>query len=178
MAIDSLKRCASQVGTGALGAGTLNGVVAAHTTTGLAAGTHSITAIYAGDANFVSVTSAAVSQSAQDFSLNISGSGGSPVTIVPGGTADFNFTLSPSNATFPAAISLSLKGLPTGATCTLTPATIPSGAGATNVPLSIVDPQQTARLHRGLETGTVGRSLELVSLADAEGGERINRHYP
>ncbi len=49
-------------GTASLGTGTLSDGVATFTTTTLAVGTNSITAVYAGDTNFTTSTSAAVSQ--------------------------------------------------------------------------------------------------------------------
>ena len=63
-------------GTTPLGQGTLTAGVATLTTSSLTDGSHSITAVYNGDTNFVAVTSAALSQSILDFSLTPgSGSG-------------------------------------------------------------------------------------------------------
>jgi hypothetical protein len=148
----------------ALGVGTLTAGVATFTTSALSAGTHSITAIYSGDANFVTVTSAAVSQSVQDFSLNISSSSSvTSVTIAPGGTANYTFAVTPTGSTiFPAAVTLSVSGLPAGATYTLTPAGIAAGAGATNFVLTITVPQQLVQLeHRN----DIGKGLGTVALA-------------
>ena len=149
----------------ALGTGNLTGGVATFTTSTLSAGMHSITAIYSGDANFVAVTSAAVSQSVQDFSLNISTTGGSvtSVTVLPGGTATYLLTVSPTGSTtFPANVTLSVSGLPAGATYTITPATIASGAGATNITVTITLPKQTG-MSQHYEP--LGRGLAPVALA-------------
>src|SRR5207245_933868 len=51
-----------QDGASALGTGTLSGGTATFTTSGLTAGTHSITAIYGGDANFAGSTSPVLTQ--------------------------------------------------------------------------------------------------------------------
>src|SRR5437879_2528107 len=51
-----------QDGTSALGTGTLSGGAATFTTSGLTGGTHSITAIYSGDANFAGGTSPTLTQ--------------------------------------------------------------------------------------------------------------------
>src|SRR5204863_86939 len=51
-----------QDGTSALGTGTLSGGAATFTTSGLTGGTHSITAIYGGDANFAGSTSPILTQ--------------------------------------------------------------------------------------------------------------------
>ena len=117
----------------------------------LAVGSHNITAVYSGDANFNTATSSALPQLVQDFNLTISiaTSGGTAgvtsVTSLPGGTATYTFTLSPVGAaTFPAIVTLSASGLPTGATYTFSPATLAAGAGATQVTLTINLPQVSA----------------------------------
>src|SRR5207247_1908426 len=61
-----------QDGASALGTGTLSGGTATFTTSGLTAGTHSITAIYGGDANFAGSTSPVLTQTVADFSLSAS----------------------------------------------------------------------------------------------------------
>jgi DNA-binding beta-propeller fold protein YncE len=127
---------------------------ASYTTSSLAAATHSITAVYSGDANFASSTSSAVAELVQDYSLGVSGSGpgggssgGNSQTAVPGGTATYTLALGPSNgATFPAPVTLSLSGLPPGATGTISPNTLPAGSTLANVTLTIQLPQVTARL--------------------------------
>ncbi len=136
-------------GTTLLGAVTLSGGAAVFTTSSLAAGTHTITAVYAGDANFASVTSSPVTEVIQDFSLSPPGSGaGTPTqTVLPGGTATYPLVFGPlSGTTFPNPVTLSVSGLPPGATATLTPSTIPAGSPLTNVTLSIQLPQSTAKL--------------------------------
>jgi hypothetical protein len=136
-------------GTTPLGAMTLSGGAAAFTTSSLAAGTHTITAVYAGDANFAAVTSSPVIQVIQDFSLSPSGNGaGTPTqTVLPGGTATYSLVFGPlSGTTFPNAVTLSVSGLPPGATATITPSTIPAGSPVTNVTLTIQLPQTTAKL--------------------------------
>jgi lipopolysaccharide export LptBFGC system permease protein LptF len=51
-----------------------------------------------------------------------------------------------TGTTFPAAVTLSVTGLPPGATATLSPKTLAAGAGATNVSLTIQLPTHTASL--------------------------------
>jgi len=146
-----------------------NGVAVLGTAT-LAIGSHSITAVYSGDTNFVSVTSAAQSITVQDFNLAISVSNGSAsvtsVTALPGGTAVYTFTLSPvGSTTFPATVTLSASGLPTGATATFSPATLAAGSASTNVTLTIQLPATTSRLQpvnhfgRGLAPFTIALLL-------------------
>ena len=133
-----------------IGTATLTGSVATLTTSSLAIGTHTITAVYSGDTNFVTASSPALLQTVQDFNLSISTSSGSSTTatVVPGGTANYTLIISPTgSATFPANVALSVSGLPAGATYTLTPSSIAAGSGTTNVILAIQVPATTAMLH-------------------------------
>ena len=130
-------------GSTAIGTGTVNSSgVATYSTAALAVGTHTITAVYSGDTNFVTATSSVVSEVVQDFNLVISASGGTTgttsVTALPGGVAVFTFTLSPvGTTTFPTTVTLSASGLPAGATYTFAPATLAAGTGSTTVTLTI-----------------------------------------
>jgi CSLREA domain-containing protein len=128
-----------------LGNGLLSGGVATFTTSSLAVGSHSITAVYSGDANFASVTSSVLTETIEDFNFTIS----SPsVTAPPNGTAIFNFTVTPVNSTtFPAPVTLSVSGLPAGATYTFSSATLSAGSTTTTVTLTVQIPRTTAALH-------------------------------
>jgi len=132
-----------------LGTVTLSGAQAAYTTSSLATATHSITAVYSGDSKFVTVTSAAVAQLVQDFVITTPGSGGTTTppsqTVTPGGTATYSLNIGPSAGTvFPAPVTLSLSGLPPGATGTLSPTSLPAGSSLSSVTLTIVLPHATA----------------------------------
>jgi hypothetical protein len=131
-------------GTTPLGTSTVTSGVATLTTSTLAAGSHTITAVYSGDGNFVSLTSPALTETVEDFSLSIATGGQSSLTILPGGSGTLTFTLSPTGATFPAVVTLSLSGLPAGATYTFSPASISAGSAATTVTLTIQIPQNVA----------------------------------
>jgi hypothetical protein len=143
-------------GSALLGTATLNSSgVATLTTTSLAAETYSLTAQYAGNANFLSSTSAAVSVTVntqatttdQSFSLNTTGSAPSQ-TVQPGKSALYTLSVSPSLGTTLPAITFTASGLPEGSTATFSPQTIAAGSGATNVTLSIQVPAQSAMLER------------------------------
>jgi len=133
-------------GTTPLGTGTVStsGIAKLSIST-LAVGSHSITAVYSGDTNFITATSSALPQVVQDFNLIISiaasseGTAGvTSVTALPGGTAVYTFTLSPlGSTTFPATVMLSASGLPTGATYSFSPATLAAGTGSTQVTLTV-----------------------------------------
>jgi hypothetical protein len=152
-------------GSTPLGTGTLSGGVVTLTTSSLAVGAHSVTAAYSGDANFLATTSSPLTQLVEDFDFNISSTSNNPsssITVMPGGTAVFTFTVSPvDGSTFPAAVTLTLSGLPAGATYSFSPATIAAGAGATVVTLTIDIPQTEAdakplTLHPGAQLAMNG----------------------
>jgi hypothetical protein len=137
-------------GTTPLGAGTLNtSGLASLSISSLAAGTHSVTAVYSGDTDFGAATSGALTQSVQDFNMTVSAPGGTTavtsVTALPGGTAVYSFIVSPTNgSTFPSAVTLSASGLPIGATYSFSPGTLAAGAGPTQVTLTVNLPQVSA----------------------------------
>jgi RHS repeat-associated protein len=144
----------------ALGTANLSSGIATLSLSTLGVGTHSITAVYGGDGNFNSTTSAAVSETVQDFTLTIGGSGSSQ-TVQPGGTATYSLPMTPSGGTtFPAAVTFSATGLPTGFTATFSPPSLAAGSSATSVALMIQVPL-TARLENRSQPS---RGLPLVAL--------------
>ena len=164
-------------GSTALGTGTLSSGAATFTTSSLAVGTHTLTVAYGGDQNFLAATSSPVTELVEDFSFNVSTSS-TTITALPGGTAVFNFTATPSEATtFPANIVLSLSGSPQGATYSFSPTVLTAGAGATPVTLTIILPQTQARAadqhpgnqlatnHQNAPRGTVAGRMAPLALA-------------
>ena len=113
-------------GTSSLGTGTLVSGVASITTSTLGLGTHSLTVVYSGDTNFTSGTSVALTQTVATISIGspttLSG-GAATETLLPGGTASYLFPILPNTGTtFPSALTLTVTGLPSGATATISPA--------------------------------------------------------
>jgi len=136
-------------GSTPLGSGTVSGGVAALTVSSMAMGSHSITAAYGGDTNFLASTSGTLTQMVEDFSVTAASSGGSTQTAPAGGTATYSLVVTPiGGATFPSAVTLSISGLPTGATATFTPQVVPAGSSTSNVALTIQLPSVTAKLDR------------------------------
>ena len=138
----------------ALGSAPLSGGVAVYSTSTLVAGSQSITAVYSGDTNFASVTSTAIPETVEDFSLTLAAGSITSATVVPGGTATYQLVIAPlDGTTFPATINLSASGLPSGAVATFAPATLSAGSGTTNVTLTVTIPQSTSALEQGLRHG-------------------------
>jgi hypothetical protein len=143
-----------------LGTANLSGGIATLSSSTLAAGSHSITATYSGDGNFTSVSSTAVSETVEDFTLTIGGSGSSQ-TVQPGGTATYTLPIAPSGGTtFPAAVTFSASSVPTGFTATFSPSSLPTGSSATNVALMIQVPL-SAMLEKSRQPG---KGLPMVAL--------------
>ena len=124
----------------------------------LAPGTHNITAVYSGDGNFIGNASGVVQQAVIDFGIvlatgnsagNGSGGGGSGTeTATPGQAVNYGFTIAPIGLSYPLPISLSVTGLPPGATATFTPQNIVLGAGPVSFTMTIQTPQTVGSLLR------------------------------
>jgi len=116
---------------------------AAYTSSGLAAGAHSITAVYGGDTNFTGSTSTATLETVgavPDFTITAAGA--TTLSVNSGQTATYNFTLQSQGGPFTSAITLTASGLPAGAKAVFTPASITLGSTTTPLSLAI----QTAGL--------------------------------
>jgi sugar lactone lactonase YvrE len=165
-------------GTTLLGPGTLSTGVATYTSPGLAAGSHSITAVYSGDGNFLTVASVAFTETIEDFTFAPPTGGTTSETASPGGQAVYTLSIDPPSGTaFAGAITFTVTGLPTGATATFSPATIPAGAGATNVTMTVTLPSQTAMLPIYSPLGGVALGLILLPFASRlrRTARRINK---
>ena len=140
-------------GTTPIGVGGISGGGASIATAGLAVGSHSITAVYGGDANFASATSPAVIVLVEDFSLTITNPN---LTIQHGGTGVFHFVVSSvGGAGLASTITLTTGGEPGYSTYSFAPAIIGSGTGTTNGTLTIHTPDfPSGPFYSGrLETG-------------------------
>lgn len=127
---------------------------AAYTTSSLATGTHSITAVYSGDANFANETSGAVAESVQDFTFGTPSGGTPSQTTPPGGTATYGFTIQAQNAPLTTPVVFSALGLPSGATTIFNPPSIIPGLTASTFTMTIQTPKpKTVAKLEGLPTG-------------------------
>jgi hypothetical protein len=139
-------------GTTLLGTSPITAGVATLSTAAFPIGASTATAVYSGDKNFAVSTSGGVIEtvSSADFTFVLVPSSGSPAvqTVAPGGSATYNFTVSPSLASFPQQVTFTVSGLPPGATYTLTPSSIPAGGGTTAMTLVVTTTNPLAQLNR------------------------------
>ncbi|MFZ0823455.1 MAG: SBBP repeat-containing protein, partial [Terriglobales bacterium] len=132
-------------GATALGTGTLNGSgIATYTTSSLAVGQHSMTAVYGGDANNAGSTSSVLTQTvnAADFTLT---SNPTSATVTAGQSGTFTLTVTPQGS-FTSPISFSCSGLPALAGCTFKPASVTPNSSTATSTLTITTTAQTASL--------------------------------
>jgi hypothetical protein len=109
-----------------LGQGTLSGGVATLTTvfTGAQAGSNPITAVYNGDTNFLGSSSGVLTETVIVFTLSPGSGNITTQTVTSGGTATYGLSIAPtSGTTFPDPVILTVSGMPSGATATITPST-------------------------------------------------------
>ncbi len=105
----------------------------------LPTGTNVVTAVYSGDSDFNGVTSAPVSITVTnpDFAFT---PGESALTISAGGSASETLTVAPIVG-FSGAVSLGCAGgLPSGTTCSFSPATLPNATGSSTLTVSMSGP--------------------------------------
>lgn len=148
-------------GTTPIGTSPLAGGVATLTTSSLPTGLHSIAAAYSGDHNFMATSSSMLTQHVDDFSLTAGST--TAITILPGGQATYQFTLSPlGDSTFPAVINLSGDGQPQAATLAINPGNVNAGSGSTNFSVTITTPSLTGAVR---STDSLGPRLAPLALA-------------
>ncbi len=138
-------------GTTVLGTGTVSGATASFSTTTLSVGTHSITAVYSGDATYNGATSSVLSQLVQTAgpppTFTVSSTTGAQL-IPPGASASYSITVTPMNGAFNSVVTLTATNLPPGSSYTFAPTTLtPGSAGATST-FSVSVPQQSASRRR------------------------------
>jgi hypothetical protein len=139
-------------GTTALGTGPLDATgKATYSTSSLATGSHSITAIYAGDMDNAGSTSAALAITisappAPDFTLSLTPSSGS---VAAGSPATVAVSVTPLNG-FNSATTFSCSGLPAHSTCAFNPASVTPSGSAASTTLTINSNVATAMVAGGI----------------------------
>ncbi|KAA6462044.1 hypothetical protein DYQ86_10490 [Acidobacteria bacterium AB60] len=126
----------TQIGSSAVANG-----AASLSTSALTMGTHTISAIYSGDANYVSSTSQGIKQTIQDFSITVASGGGNAPAVNPGTPATFSLLVTPlGGATLPASLALTSEGLPPSSKVVFSPSTIAANSGPTTVAVVVTPP--------------------------------------
>lgn len=115
----------------------INGGLATFATTTLPVGALNLNAVYSGDSDFLTSTSATVTPVglASDFSIAASPAAQS---VLPAQSVSYTLTLTPTNPTFVYPVTLTVSGLPSGVTATFTPSsTVAAGAGTSTVQMMV-----------------------------------------
>ena len=150
-------------GTTLLGTATIIGNTASLTISTLGLGTHTITAVYSGDANFTPTTTtlAEVVISAADFT--VASSTGRQL-IPPGASANFAIVVSSMNEAFTNSVTMSATNLPPGATYTFNPAAVTPGTAGASTTFTVSVPSQSSMASRR-RVGAVAYALLLLPFA-------------
>jgi hypothetical protein len=146
----------------------LSGSTASYSGT-LTPGAHTVTATYSGDANYLASSSpSGVTLTVASFDFTITPTGSTSQTVIPGDPVKFTYALTPTSGAYPGPVTFTVRGLPSGATYTLSPNTVAANAGPQQVTLTIQTPATTA----GISMRNQGWSLALMLLPFA-GARRL-----
>ena len=153
-------------GTTLLGTAPVIGNTATLTISTLAPGTHSITSVYSGDANFAMVSSAPFSLvvlgTAAEFTLT--SSTGAQI-IPPGASASFTIVVSSTNGAFTNPVTMSASGLPPGATYNFSPAAVTPGTAVASTAFVVSVPMQSNMALRSRHLAPAAFALLLLPFA-------------
>ena len=158
-----------------IGVATIAGGSATITTTGLAAGAHSITAAYSGDSNYGPGSSSTLTENIQDFTLTFAEGASGTASVPAGGRADYRLVITPvGGATLPAGVTLAVPNVPAGMATIFSPATLAAGSGTATVTLEVTLPEASAveRSRGPLGGGALPVALGLILLPFAGGMSR------
>lgn len=142
------------------------------------AGTHSITAVYSGNASFGGSNSAALAEYIADFdfSLTPGAAGSGDQTVIPGQPATYALSLQPLAGPFNFPVTLSATGLPPGATIDFSSQTVTVGASAANFTMTIHTAKTVANRERPGSVGGGTLALALLLLPFSSTLRRRAKH--
>ncbi len=130
-------------GSNVVGVVPLSGGGALFTTSALSVGNHNLTASYSGDNSFAGSSSVPLAEVVNAAPFTVSASGTGSATVSAGQPAQYQLTLAPGTAQSQS-VNLSCSGAPTGATCTVSPASLTlSGSSSSPVTVTV---QTSARM--------------------------------
>jgi hypothetical protein len=149
-------------GTTLLGTAGLSSGTAVLTVSSLTVGRHKVYAVYSGDTNFNTATSASsiitVAALAPAFSLS-----GTPATLSVTASATGIVTLNlTANATFSGSVTLSCSGMPSNGSCSINPGSVLLAAGASSAATLVIS---TSTAHAELNRSTDPWRTPAASLA-------------
>jgi len=124
---------------------TLSGGQAQLVVPSMLSGSHTITATYSGDGNFLTSGSNSIVIQVAPLDFTFFATGTTNQTVIPGSAVSFTFALAPLYNIYPGSASFSATGGPTGATYTFSPATVTANGGAQSIGLSIQTLPESAR---------------------------------
>ena len=131
-------------GAATLGTGTLSGGVATYTTSSLAVGQHSMTAVYSGDTNNAGSTSSVLTQTVNAANFTLTSKPAS-TTVIAGHSGTFTVTVIPQGS-FTSPISFTCTGLPSLAACAFSPTMVTPNTNTVTTTLTITTAAHTAAL--------------------------------
>lgn len=109
-------------------------------TSALTMGAHPITAVYSGDSNYLTSTSAAFQETIQDFSIAAAAASNTSA-VNPGSPVTYALTLTPiGGSTMPASLSLGAKGIPPGMSVVFSPSSVAANSATTAVTMVVTPP--------------------------------------
>jgi hypothetical protein len=114
-----------------------------------------------------------------DFTITSPGTGTPSVSASAGGQAVYPFVISPTGSTgMPGTVSLSVTGLPAGASAVFSPSKVSAGTGPTNVILLVNLPTQSAMqpLSRSFRVSALPVALTLIVLPFVGSWRKAARH--
>jgi RHS repeat-associated protein len=137
-------------GSTTIGSRALSGTTATFSTSGLAAGAHSITASYPGDSNNAASTSAVLTEtvSSSPFTFTASSGTSASLTLVRGQSGTMALTVTPQEG-FAEQISFACSGLPADVTCSFSPATVTPQGGAATTTMTVASGLTAVSRRRG-----------------------------
>jgi hypothetical protein len=153
-------------GTTLLGTVPITSGTATYTTASLAPGvTHSISAVYSGDANFTgstSSTTASVTVAPLDFTMTITGP--SSATAIPGQSISYQVMVNPLYGSYAGTVNFAVTGLPPGASVTFSPSSIAANGGPQTITVTITAAAANAASHAPLSPTRRAAPLALALL--------------
>jgi sugar lactone lactonase YvrE len=168
---------AAQLNATASVPGTFVYTPAAGTVLNVGAQTLSVTFTPTDTVDYSTVT-ASVTETVEDFSLTGGTTTLLSATVMPGDSASYVLQFAPSGgSTFINAVTLTLTGLPAGATYTVTPAVIPAGSGPITVTVTVNTAKQQASAASPSEKGGIGfpKPLMLAMFLPLLGTRKLRR---